>query len=154
MKALLILVFIACFQLNGTQTKVDLRKSTTFKRTSLDYKVYKIDSIDNYYLIYAKKSKTLYKIVSHKLSVVNGNRIKLNTIYAFKLHSSLHDPRNRFNLNMSQEEVTCFGYPDSTVICLEGDSIKDLYYADNIKGLCFIKANKSFRSHIKSVTTP
>lgn len=49
------------------------------------YKVYKIDSIRNYYLIYVRKKDTLYKIVSEKTALINCNLIRINQEYDFKL---------------------------------------------------------------------
>ncbi len=37
-----------------------------FSKSADSYKVFKIDSINSYYLIYAEKNDTLYKIVSKK----------------------------------------------------------------------------------------
>lgn len=107
--------------------------------TSNIYKVYKIDSINSYYLIYAKKEDSIFKIVSKKQQFENCNIIKENGEYEFDLHSSL------FGRNIGGESiprpnslmVNCFSYDDSTKICLEKDSIIDLFYGDNIEGLCF-----------------
>jgi hypothetical protein len=106
-----------------------------------NYKVYKIDSINTYYLIYAKKGDSLYKIVSKKTLNTDCNRIKGGNDYAFKLHSSLTDIRIGGVLVSSKQlpHVSCYTYDDSTKICLERDSINYLYYADNIKGLCYVK---------------
>ena len=103
------------------------------------YKVYKIDSINTYYLIYAKKGDTLYKIVSTKEIIENCERIKVNVRYDFKLHSSLSDFKiGNVTIHQTDLNVSCYAYDASTYICLERDSINDLYYADNIKGLCYI----------------
>jgi hypothetical protein len=105
------------------------------------YKVYKIDSINNFYLIYARRSDSLYKIVSKKEGVENCNRIRENGMYDFKLHA--HSENRTIGgakiLPQNSLLVNCFSYDDSTKICLERDSINDLHYAENIRGLCFIK---------------
>jgi hypothetical protein len=106
------------------------------------YNVYKIDSINTYYLIYAKKSDSLYKIVSKKTDVIGANRIEINKNYEFKLRSSLLNRQidNSTVLPQNSLLVNCFSYDDTTQICLEGDWIRNLYHADNINGLYLIKA--------------
>jgi hypothetical protein len=103
------------------------------------YKVYKLDSINNYYLIYASRKDSLYKIVSKKEPSKNCNQIRKDGEYQFKLHSSIAHRRigGKEILPQNSLLVNCFYYDESTSICLEGDSIRDLHYADNIKGLCF-----------------
>lgn len=104
------------------------------------YKVYKIDSINTYYLIYAKRNDSLYKIVSKKEMIASGNKICLNDNYAFKLHSTLSEFRiGNVTISPKSSNVNCFAFDKETNICLEGDSIRDLYQADNIKGLYFIR---------------
>lgn len=111
------------------------------KQNAASYKVYKIDSINTYYLIYAKRRDTLYKIVSKKEAAIYLDKIKINMSYEFKLHSSLLNRKigNTTILPQNSLLVNCFSYDDKTQICLEGDSIRDLYHADNIKGLYFIE---------------
>ncbi len=107
------------------------------------YKVYKIDSVNNFYLIYARKRDSLYKIVSQKHATANCVRIQENGEYEFTLHSSLSNRSVGTDVILPQNSlsVNCFNYNDSTTICLERDSINDLFYADNLKGLCFKKKN-------------
>jgi hypothetical protein len=133
MKVILIIAVVAimsCTQMGGKYSNEDLT-----------YRVYKIDSINNYYLIYASKNDSLYKIVSKKETMKNCNRIQKNGEYDFKLHSTLSN-RHIGNMDISAKSlphVNCFYYDEQTYICLERDSINDLFHADNIKGLCFQK---------------
>jgi hypothetical protein len=134
---LLIVILVAC-----TSSKLMRSGDNVMHKSSLSsYKVYKIDSINTYYLIYAKKGDSLFKIVSKKESMINcSNKIRLNVSYSFKLHSSLTGLRIG-NVLVSPAElphVSCYTYDDSTKICVERDSINDLHHADNIKGLCFM----------------
>ena len=84
------------------------------------------------------KGKILF---TKKHQIDNCIIIKKNGEYEFDLHSSL------FGRNIGGEAihrpnslmVNCFSYDDSTKICLERDSIVDLFYGDNIEGLCFKK---------------
>lgn len=127
-----IVMLIAC-----SSSKVD---NTSMGKSTSAYKVYKIDSINSYYLIYAKKGDSLYKIVSKKEDAKGFERIKINKSYEFELHSTLLNRQigNTTILPQNSLLVNCFSYDDSTKICLEGDSIRDLYHADNIKGIYFI----------------
>jgi hypothetical protein len=83
------------------------------------YKVYKIDSINNYYLIYALKDSIRYKVVSPKANAKKGmEKNEIGGVYKFKLHSRFEYP-NRFNDPLVRTQVSCHYYDDSTAICLE-----------------------------------
>ncbi len=105
------------------------------------YQVYKIDSINNWYLIYAKKGDSLYKIVSKKALVdVCNKKVQVSNRYNFQLHSSIYGYTIGGKRMMPQNSllVTCFSFDKATTICIERDSINDLHYSDNLKGLCII----------------
>lgn len=104
------------------------------------YKVFKIDSINSYYLIYAEKDDTLYKIVSEKGIESDCNSIQVNQSYPFKLTSRRDNAVVINGVKLSPQnylDIECYVYDDSTSICIERDSIYDLHHASNIKGLCF-----------------
>jgi len=139
--AFLIVVFIACAQAKSISTKSTYQQSSDSTNLNL-YNVYKIDSINNFYLIYAKRGDSIYKIVSKKeRNQYCDTIIKTNRKYEFKLHSQSYNPKTGKLDELLENSllVSCFYYDDSTKICLERDSINDLHYAENIKGLCFIK---------------
>lgn len=103
------------------------------------YTVYRIDSINNYNLIYAKKQDLLYKIVSEKKKNKNCKiKIDLNKEYLFKLHSLLYQDIYINGVNVGGGGwANCVKFNDTTNICIEKDSILDLHVAENIKGLCY-----------------
>jgi hypothetical protein len=142
----IISLIIICFELKAHDSSNHYYKPNSAKHDSSNYKVYQIDSINNYYLIYAKKGDALFKIVSKKESIKKCNGIIVNHVYKFQLHSMLFVngqsiiPANQIN------EISGWRIDESTTINFEGDSIRDLYYADNIKGLCFIK-KKTYRGN-------
>lgn len=106
------------------------------------YKVYKIDSVHSYYLVYAKRGDTLYKIVSKKQWQRNSNKIYVGGQYDFLLHSVWHQKIMIGNVDVSPSNmphITCMNFDDSTAICLEKDSINDLFIASNLKGLFILK---------------
>ncbi len=139
-----LILFIFLIVYVQTQLKLSnkaMRGNNQYAFTDSSYLVYKIDSVNSYYIIYAKKDGGRYKIVSKKENIDKCKCIKINENYNFLLHSGLSSKVRIGNLSFSPnetKEVTCFAYDKTTTICLEGDTIKDLYYADNIKGLCFV----------------
>lgn len=132
-------VLLSCLH---AKTISSLNNGVQDERTNkLLYNVYKIDSINNYYLIYAIKSDTLYKIVSKKEpSLSGGTLIMVKGNYSFQLSSIWTQPIIIGGVNVSPSvtpNVTCLSFDDSTRICLERDSINDLYRASNLRGLYF-----------------
>jgi hypothetical protein len=94
------------------------------------YKVYKVDSINSYYLIYVSKRDTNYKIVSKREFTENCNKITKGDYYDFNLSSM------SIGEIMSPGFANCIWVDSTTKVCLE-DSIFDLKSASNIKGLCY-----------------
>lgn len=133
---LLSILFVSC----GKSSLMN--KENDLKLTS--YKVYKIETINDYYLIYASKNDSLFKIVSKKdLSALNCSKIRLNNYYNFKLHSRRENAPVINGVKMDPVNylvINCYKYDKDTEICIDAkNGIFDLYYADNVKGLCFIK---------------
>lgn len=81
------------------------------------FRIKKIDSINNYYLIYAKKGDSLYKIVSEKVRQQNCQRIKENGVYKLLLSSIWRENILIGNVNVSPSltpHVNCLSFNDST----------------------------------------
>lgn len=131
------------------------QKATTYSSASADmeiikikddalfYNVYKIDSVNNYFLIYAKKNNSHYKIVSEKKELKCKEKIRINAGYRFSLQSIWTQEIWIGNINVSPSltpHVTCLAFNDSTTICIERDSINDLFRAHNLTGLCISKS--------------
>jgi hypothetical protein len=132
------LIIFSCSSKKIAQSKIKEGGQKIAKASEL-YKVYKIDSINNYYLIYAKRKDSLYKIVSKKQVTSNCANISLNQEYTFSLTSIWNQKIIIEGRNVSPSvtpHVTCLSFDDSTKICLEKDSINDLFHADNVEGLC------------------
>jgi len=104
------------------------------------YKVIKIDSINNVYLIYAIKRDSLFKILSLKNNLSTCNKIKIGKQYNFELQSLFPNKfLGKHNLSPNYlPNVNGIDY-HGTTIKIERDSINDLHYSSNIKGLCYIK---------------
>lgn len=138
MKTILITISVLFISFS---TIIPNNKYLTFQN-SKKYRVYKIDSINDFYVIYAKKEKTIYKIISKKDNLISKNKIRINKYYKFNLRSMLIVngksiiPANQIN------EISGWRVDKNTTINFEGDSIRDLYIGNNIKGLYFFKKNK------------
>lgn len=144
MKIVIILASLCFFSCNGSRAvhmdAVHQPEFSSMGKKAATYQVYKIDSINHFYLVYAKKQDSLFKIVSQKESVQNCNRIRQGGVYEFILRSRSEDRHvgGKEILPQNSLLVTCFYYDDSTKICLERDSINDLHYAENLRGLCLM----------------
>ncbi len=138
--AILLFVFIGC-----TTTKTTIKPDNKISRDNSIltgahmYKIYKVDSINNYYILYAKKNDYIFKIISKKEVNLNCNAVKMNGSYNLNLKSvwEYDTVINNKKISFSKViNVNCLGLNDSTTICLERDSINDLHYAENLRGLC------------------
>lgn len=128
---LLITIFaIGCCAKKQNQNQIDTR-----------YEVYKIDSINNFYIIYAQNDNIKYKIISEKQVDNSCKKIQLNKEYSFKLISILQQKIQLGDKTFSSADnllVNCFTFEGNTKICREKD-ISDLHRAENLKGLCLVK---------------
>lgn len=99
------------------------------------YKVFKIDSVNNVYVIYARKDAVLCKIVSLKDSCACSN-VKVGNEYTFSLMSRV--PKEFKWIDVSPNaipHVSGINYY-GTWIAFERDSINDIFISFNLKGLC------------------
>ena len=137
----MLLFIIICFELPSSASYhryFNIKGSV--RQDSLNYTVYKIDSINNYYIIYAKNGDRLFKIISPK-SIKKHDMIMIGKAYKFNLHSLLSVNGHSIIPENQKNEMSGWRVDDSTTINFEGDSIRDLFYASNVKGLSFEKSN-------------
>lgn len=120
--------------------------NTSYKTSVVNkdlYNVYKIDSINDYYLIYAKKKENLFKIVSEKDYTRNCDIIKKGQEYNFKLNSLTSQSPTINGIKTAPVtivNVMCHEFKKDTRICTDRENgIYDLYFAENVKGLCLIE---------------
>ena len=138
-KILLFLSVVLVCCIHPKEVQRTIATETKIANDSNMYKVYKIDSVNSYYLVYAKRKDTIYKIVSKKDIMPQCNEIRLGMSYRLELGSIWKQKTVIGNSNVSPSvtlNVNCLSFDDSTRICLERDSINDLFYAENLKGLC------------------
>lgn len=101
------------------------------------YQVYEIDSINNYYLIYAKKNDMNYKMVSKKYNDSNCTSLMVGNYYNFKLHSVFSSNGEPLFLK-GMAHLYAWKPDENTVITLEGDgAFRNLFFIENLKGLCY-----------------
>jgi hypothetical protein len=126
--AALIFAFAMC---SGHKSNVDAQNA---------YRITKIDSTGNYYLIYALRNDSLFKIVSKKTTQSNSKSIKTGGEYDFKLRSDFSElPLGDGTFSVKRSTlVDCFGYDSLTTICYEENCVRDLFHSDNINGLCIV----------------
>ena len=109
------------------------------------YEVSKIDSLNNYYFIYLKRSDSVFKLVSQKKVVLNCQKIEIKRKYIFELISIWNQPIMINGVDVSPSttpHVNCIGLDNTTKVCLERSSgINDIFYAKNLTGLCIVKVN-------------
>ena len=104
------------------------------------FEVIKIDSIENKYLIYVQKNDSVFEIVSKKNERINycteiivGNKYELHLESYFKnliIDGSDLSPKNIQNVTHYVIE--------GTGIKLESECRRELFYTNNIKGLCYV----------------
>jgi hypothetical protein len=117
-----------------------IKKQENISKTDDLYNVFKIDSMNSYYIIYATKKDSIYKIVSKKEKIYKCNIIKSGLSYKLKLHSMRDNPPTIGGVKIkpiNYMDINCFQFDNETSICKE-KGIYDLYFADNINGLCII----------------
>lgn len=110
------------------------------------YKIIRIDSVNSVYVLSAKRSDTIYKILSYKDSSDKCRNIFMNKTYRLNLKSlfirGFIDSSGR-NFDITPEAVpglTSFEYHG---VSISIDNLpkqkRDLFEATNLKGLCLIK---------------
>lgn len=109
------------------------------------YLVKKIDSKNNWNIIYASKQDSIFKIIVRKeAGIINDcEKIVVGGYYLFKLHSRKKDVPEINGIKIepiNNLDIQCYSYDNETSICIEPQKgIFDLHHAENIKGLCLIK---------------
>jgi len=107
------------------------------------YLIKKIDKKNSWYIIYAERKDTLYKIVSYADNGINENckKIVVGRRYDFDLKSKKENAPMIGDVKLDPVGYTgCYQFDDKTTICLEPKrGIYDLFYTNNLKGICYLK---------------
>lgn len=111
-------------------------KSQTYNQSfSNEIKVIRIDSIDNTYVIYAKKNISdeypkIFRILTPKDVKECHNKIEIDKIYKINLISLMP-------LNMVATNLGWMNYNNSQIPVKQNNVSNILYSSKNIKGLCY-----------------
>jgi hypothetical protein len=143
----LISLFLSCRNHNNSDLiqKSDISKNEdTLKKSKKNieydekyndlYLVEKIDSLRDFYLIYAKKEDVYYKVVSEKIETKKKCKIIKKGDY---LSLSLNSIIDTSKISYKVDGVLYKG----TEFIFERDSIIDIYESNNLLGLCYLKQN-------------
>lgn len=118
-----------------------VKKDPITEKKTDSYLVEKIRKKGEWYMIYASKEDTLYKIISKKSKDINGlcTKIKRGKEYDFILQSEKNFAPTIDGIKINPVNFSgCYYYSGNTLICLEPENgIWELYTAENIKGLIF-----------------
>lgn len=126
---ILLLIAISCSRFNN------------YYNSNIFFSITKIDSINNYYLIYALKKDTLVKIVSKKDKLKLGEKIKVGNFYNFNLESMAKKTPVVNGIQFStinDMDVNCFKFDNQTIICKESN-VYGVYTTNNLIGLYFTR---------------
>jgi len=135
----LLLFIIVVFAVSCKTSKL------TNQANDLSYLVKKINSKNNWHIIYASKQDSLFKIIVGKETntTYNCDKIKVGEYYNLKLHSRKSEVVEINGVRVQPVnllDIQCYTYNKETTICIEPQKgIYDLYHAENLKGLCLVK---------------
>jgi len=133
-----LLIIISLLLINyGLSTK-EVRSASFFEtklseRNNPIFKIIKIDSIENIYLVYAERNDSIFKIMSLKEKYSNCRPIKLGELYNLKIISWFLPEEIHVRMRVTGVK---FG---NVIVKMERDSIvSDLFLTKNLEGLCYV----------------
>jgi hypothetical protein len=139
MKNLIYFLFSVMFLHSCSSTKKAM--PTVYNDTN--YLIKKIDKEKTWYIIYAERKDTLYKIVSKADNSINSNckKIFVGQRYDFFLISHKDTAPIINGVKLAAVGYTgCYHFDGETTICLEPKrGIYDLFYTNDLKGACYLK---------------
>jgi hypothetical protein len=104
-----------------------------------------IKTKNSWHIIYAEKQDSLYKIIVGKEDIINKNcqKITVGKRYALELQSRRDNAPEIGGVKLNPVnylDIECYAYDKETEICIEPKKgIYELYYTNNLKGLCYLK---------------
>lgn len=114
-------------------------KKVENKQHHKSYIIIKIDSVDNYYIIYGKSGNENYKLVSEKTNskcdnIIVGEKYILNTESIFTMKIKVNDSVKEITNHVNIKCMTLHG----TTFCKEYENgIYDVLKSENLEGLCY-----------------
>jgi hypothetical protein len=137
MRRIVIYIFIVVIGITSLSSYAE--KSNSY--TDLSYKICKIDSVKNWYIIYAERNDSIFKIVSMKKTENQCEMISVGKRYDLLLRKRLENTLSRYGLKlivMSSFDIqggTTFD-PDTDVYIEYEKGVFGLYTCSNLYGLC------------------
>lgn len=134
--------FVVLISCNRTAAKSSSVVGPDFAtNASGEFVISKVDSLDNFYLIYAVKHDSVYKIFSEKAEGRNCRKIYAGERHDFTLENAKNQSvitEDGVKKSFYLFNVDCMIYNDSTQICIErgAKSVPAIFQATNLKGLC------------------
>ena len=119
------------------------RAVTNTTQSDSSHLVTAIDSVNNWYTIYAAKGDSVFKIVVKKepQNQACKRAITIGQSYNLVLHSRKNETPEINGIKIkpiNSLDVQCYTYDENTNICIEPKKgVFDLYHTPNIKGLCY-----------------
>ena len=117
-------------------------KKDQIQNSKKNYKVFKIDSVGSYYLIYLKNRNKNYKVISKKeIEKKSYDLIQLGKEYSLNLNSIFNQQIKVKNkkIILTPPIVDCIGFEKNIYICKEKElGINDLHFSSDIYGLSII----------------
>lgn len=100
------------------------------------YEVYRIDSVNSFYIIYCSKDTQKYKIVSEKKDILSNDfvRVEVGGFYNLILKSFPDKSSENPLTNNSSLLISCYMFDKDTEICRE-PGINGLFTSPNLVGL-------------------
>ena len=139
MKNLIYLLLSAILFTSCLSTK----KAIPAELSDISYLIKKIDKENSWYIIYAERKDSLYKIVSKIDDSINENCkiLVVGKQYNFDLQSMKKNAPMIGNVKLDPVGYTgCYQFDSKTAICLEPKKgIYDLFYTNDLKGICYLK---------------
>lgn len=117
-----------------------LKPTIPGSKYSGEFKITRIDSTGNYYLLYASRNDSTFKKISKKEETIRGcEPIALNHDYKLTMQSAMPDIRVGKGVYSATKNlhVDCYGFNSETTICFEKGCIRDLFYSLELQGVCY-----------------
>ena len=103
------------------------------------YHVYKIDSVENVYTVYASRMDRKYKLVSLRDTANTCRTIKLGGYYQLMINSATEITIKEVKISLkSTPHVGYFSFYGAP-IALEWETGRELFGSPNLKGLCYVE---------------
>ncbi len=98
-----------------------------------NFKILRIDSVENVYMIYAMRNDSVFKILEKKESAGNCHRIVVNKDFNLKISSLFFAEESHVKMRVAGIKY------EGVLINMEDEGIvSDLFTASNLIGTCFI----------------